>query len=102
MVEIRRMPEFQDWMRRLRDRAARARIVARIDRLAIGNPGDVRPVGEGVSEIRLTYGPGYRIYFLSRGDTFVMLLCGGDKSTQIRDIERALTLARRFKNDGNY
>lgn len=78
----------------LRDREARARITVRIRRLSLGNPGDVKPVGSGVSEMRIDYGPGYRVYFIRRGDTVVVLLCGGDKRTQDRDIARALELAR--------
>jgi putative addiction module killer protein len=78
----------------LRDRQARARITVRIRRLSLGNPGDVKPVGGGVSEMRVDYGPGYRIYFVSRGELLVVLLCGGDKRTQGRDIERAIKLAR--------
>jgi putative addiction module killer protein len=78
----------------LRDRDARARIVVRIGRLSLGNPGDVKPVGSGVSEMRIDYGPGYRVYFVRRGDTVVVLLCGGDKRQQDRDIARALELAQ--------
>ena len=76
------------------DRQARARINARIRRLCLGNPGDVKPVGEGVSELRIDYGPGYRVYFVQRGQTLVVLLAGGDKHTQDRDIKTALELAR--------
>jgi putative addiction module killer protein len=79
---------------RLRDRQARARIDARIRRLSLGNPGDVRPVGEGISELRIDYGPGYRVYFVQRGKTVVILLAGGDKRTQDRDIKMAIGLAR--------
>ena len=78
----------------LRDLRARARIQARIERLAMGNPGDVRPVGEGVSELRIDHGPGYRVYFTRRGQELVVLLAGGDKSTQSEDIRTALHLAR--------
>lgn len=78
----------------MRDRQARARITTRIRRLSLGNPGDVQPVGSGISEMRIDYGPGYRVYFVGRGDTIVILLCGGDKRTQDRDIKRALELAR--------
>ena len=97
MVDVRRTAEFDTWLRGLRDRTARARILVRIDRLALGNPGDVRPVGEGVSELRISYGPGYRVYFAQRGEMLVILLCGGDKSTQDRDMARALALARQTK-----
>ncbi|HJU16907.1 MAG TPA: type II toxin-antitoxin system RelE/ParE family toxin [Stellaceae bacterium] len=89
MLEIRQTDEFEDWLKRLRDRTARAKILVRIDRLALGNPGDVRPVGGGISEMRIDYGPGYRVYFTQRGAVFVILLCGGDKSSQARDIKRA-------------
>ena len=94
MIEVRRTPAFDRWIDGRRDRVARARIMIRIDRLALGNPGDVKPVGEGISELRIAYGPGYRVYFVQRGDVVVILLCGGDKATQSRDIARAKLLAR--------
>ena len=94
MVEIRQTDAYARWFRRLRDRQARVRIDNRIRRLSLGNPGDVRPVGEGVSEIRIDYGPGYRVYFAQRGEALVVLLAGGDKDSQERDIRRALELAR--------
>ena len=94
MIEIRQTELFARWFSGLRDRRARARIQARIDRLEIGNPGDVKPVGEGVSEMRIDYGPGYRVYFVQRGAAIVVLLAGGDKRTQERDIKTALQLAR--------
>ena len=94
MIEVRQTDHFERWFERLCDRQARARILARIRRLSLGNPGDVRPVGEGVSELRLDYGPGYRVYFTARGETVVILLAGGDKRTQARDIKTALALAR--------
>jgi putative addiction module killer protein len=93
VIEIRRTVVFAEWMDGLRDIRARAKIVARIDRMALGNAGDVEPVGEGVSELRIHYGPGYRVYFTRRGLTLVVLLCGGDKSTQARDIRAAKLLA---------
>lgn len=93
MVDVRRTPEFDQWLRHLRDIRAKARIALRIDRLMLGNPGDVRPVGEGVSELRIDVGPGYRVYFVRRGDLWIMLLCGGDKGSQERDIRRAKALA---------
>lgn len=96
MVEVVRTETFTKWFNRLRDRKARARIDMRIQRLADGNPGDVEPVGEGVSELRIDYGGGYRIYFVQRGDAVAILLCGGDKSTQQRDIRRAITMAREY------
>ncbi len=83
-----------NWLKRLRDLKAIARIQVRIDRLALGNPGDVKPVGEGISELRIDYGPGYRIYFSQRGSIFVILLCGGDKKTQDADIAKANLLNR--------
>ena len=94
MIEIRQMTVFADWFENLRDRQARSRIDVRIRRLSIGNPGDVEPVGEGVSELRVDYGPGYRVYFVRRGPALVILLAGGDKRTQNRDIRRAIELAR--------
>ena len=94
IIEVRQTDHFSDWFARLRDREARARVTVRIRRLSLGNPGDVKPVGRGVSEMRIDYGPGYRLYFMRRGDTVVILLCGGDKRTQDRDIARALELAQ--------
>lgn len=94
MVEIRKTNLFVHWLDGLRDIQARARVQARIARLALGNPGDVEPVGEGVSELRINYGPGYRIYFVQRGRELIILLAGGDKSTQAKDIKTALRLAR--------
>lgn len=99
MIEIRQTAVFSDWMVALKDIRARARIADRIDRLAVGNPGDVKSVGEGVSELRIDYGPGYRLYFTRRGQRLVLLLCGGDKSTQNRDIERAKAFAKELKHD---
>jgi putative addiction module killer protein len=93
MIEVRQTDVFA-WFAGLKDRKARARITVRIRRLSLGNPGDVKPVGGGVSEMRIGYGPGYRVYFIRCGDTVVMLLCGGDKRTQDRDIARALELAQ--------
>jgi putative addiction module killer protein len=89
MVLIRKTNLFMKWLTGLRDQKAIARIQIRIDRLALGNPGDVRPVGSGISEMRIDYGPGYRIYFSQRGSDIVILLCGGDKTTQTSDIEKA-------------
>ena len=94
MVEIRQTEVYSRWFRRLRDRQAKVRIDNRIRRLSLGNPGDVRPVGEGVSEIRIDYGPGYRVYLAQRGEALVVLLAGGDKDSQERDVRRALELAR--------
>ena len=94
MVEIRQTNDYARWFAKLRDRRARARILVRIRRLSLGNPGDVRTVGEGISELRIDYGPGYRVYFTRRGETVVVLLAGGDKRTQRHDIEKAKELAR--------
>jgi putative addiction module killer protein len=94
MIEIRQTEVYANWFAKLRDRQARARIDTRIRRLSLGNPGDVKPVGEGVSELRLDYGPGYRVYFVQRGSHLIILLARGDKSTQARDIQTALELAR--------
>ncbi len=94
MIEVRKTELFAEWVDGLPDLRARARIQARIERLAQGNPGDVQPVGEGVSEMRINYGPGYRVYFMQRGREMIILLAGGDKSTQARDIKTARRLAR--------
>ena len=96
MLEIRKTEAYARWIDGLRDIRARARILARVERLATGNPGDVKPVGEGVSELRINYGPGYRVYYTQRGRKIIILLAGGDKSTQARDIKTALRLARNF------
>jgi putative addiction module killer protein len=96
MIEIRETEVYAAWFAGLRDRRARARIDVRIRRLSLGNPGDVRPVGEGVSELRIDYGPGYRVYFVQRGTLLIILLAGGEKGTQRRDIETALELARQL------
>ncbi len=96
MIEIRQTEVYSQWFDDLRDRQARARINARIRRLSLGNPGDVKPVGEGVSEMRIEYGPGYRVYFVRRGQALVILLAGGDKHTQDRDIKMAQDLARQL------
>jgi len=94
MIEVRQTDAYAAWFKSLRDRQARARINTRIRRLSLGNLGDVKPVGEGVSELRIDYGPGYRVYFVKRGETLVILLAGGDKRTQDRDVKKALELAR--------
>lgn len=94
MIEVRQTDVFVAWFEELKDHAARARISVRIRRLSLGNPGDVKPVGQGVSEMRIDYGPGYRVYFVQRGKTLVILLCGGDKRDQSRDISRAIELAK--------
>jgi putative addiction module killer protein len=94
VIDVRQTENFAAWFRGLRDRRAKARILVRIDRLALGNAGDARSVGEGVSELRIDYGPGYRVYFIRRGEALIVLLAGGDKGSQTRDIKMALTLAR--------
>lgn len=99
MIPIRQTEVFAEWLRRLRDRQARSIIQVRIDRLASGNPGDVKPVGEGVSELRISHGPGYRVFFVQRGQTFILLLCGGDKSSQSADIQRAKALATELEEE---
>jgi putative addiction module killer protein len=98
MIEIRQTVAFARWHSAIKDARARARIADRIDRLASGNFGDVAPVGEGISELRLHFGPGYRLYFMRRGELIILLLCGGDKSTQRRDIEIARKLARELED----
>lgn len=94
MLEIRKTEIFAKWLDSLRDIHARARVLVRIERLAAGNPGHVKPVGEGVSELRIDYGPGYRVYYKKQGQEIVVLLAGGDKRTQTSDIKTALRLAR--------
>lgn len=98
MIEVRQTAAFSKWMAGLRDHRARAKIAARIDRLAFGNPGDVAPVGEGIGEMRIHHGPGYRVYFVRRGRTLILLLCGGDKSTQAKDIKAAKALAAELED----
>jgi putative addiction module killer protein len=93
MFEVQKTDEFDKWLSGLADQKALAKIASRIERLGLGNPGDVRPVGEGVSEMRVLHGPGYRVYFKQTGKTIVLLLCGGDKSTQVNDIKRAKEIA---------
>lgn len=97
MVEVVKSATFDRWQRKLKDRQAAARVAIRIDRLAMGNPGDVKPVGHGVSELRINYGPGYRIYYLREGDRVILLLCGGDKSTQAADIQTAHQIAEEWR-----
>jgi putative addiction module killer protein len=97
MVNVVKSETFDRWLRRLRDARAVARIAARIDRLAAGNPGDARPVKEAISEMRVDYGPGYRLYFMRGGPALVILLCGGDKSTQRRDVATAHAIAAQWR-----
>lgn len=94
MMKVFQTDEFSRWLKGLRDASAKARILVRIERLAEGSPGDVAPVGEGVSELRIHHGAGYRVYFIRRGEEVVVLLCGGDKSSQASDIMRAKRLAK--------
>jgi putative addiction module killer protein len=98
MIEVRQTARFTTWLASLRDQRARARILKRLDRAKAGNLGDVAPVGEGVSEMRIFYGPGYRVYFVQRGETVIVLLCGGDKSSQDDDIATARKLAKETDN----
>jgi len=93
MIEIRQTETYAKWFARMKDFRAKARIDIRIRRLSLGNPGDVKPVGHGVSELRVDVGKGYRVYFMQRGEQFVMLLVGGDKTTQQHDIEKAIKMA---------
>jgi len=94
MIEVRKTEIFAKWLDGLHDIRARARILVRIERLAAGNPGDVKPVGGGISELRIDYGPGYRVYYKKHGQKVVILLAGGDKSTQAKDIKTALRLSQ--------
>ena len=98
MIEVRQTRLFAKWFNGLNDRNAKSRIQARIDRLKLGNFGDVSPVGEGVSELRIHYGPGSRVYFIKQQDTVVILLSGGDKSSQKFDIRKAKQLAKQLEN----
>jgi putative addiction module killer protein len=99
MVEVRQTERFVRWLAGLRDLRGRAKVLARIERLIGGNPGDVRPVGAGVSELRINYGPGYRVYYLHKGATLIILLAGEDKSSQAKDIAEALLLADNLKEE---
>ena len=93
MVEVRQTERFVQWLAGLRDLRARTKVLARIERLIGGNPSDVKPVGAGVSEMRINYGPGYRVYYLKRGTKLIILLAGGDKGSQAKDVDEALLLA---------
>src|SRR5580698_10508271 len=95
-MQLRPTKEFSEWLRDLKDRQGRARIVSRLDRLEDGNPGNSRSVGEGVVELKIDVGPGYRVYYIQRGEVLIILLCGGDKSTQAKDIQRARLIARQL------
>jgi putative addiction module killer protein len=98
MLELKQTEQFRRWRTRLKDARARALIASRVDRLAYGHAGDAAPVGEGISELRIHYGPGYRIYFHRRGNTVVILLCGGDKGSQAKDIKTAKRLLDEWMN----
>ena len=97
MVQIIRTEEYALWILSLRDDRAKAKIALRVDRLALGNPGDVKPVGAGLSEMRIDYGPGYRVYYGKHGESIVLLLCGGTKNDQSRDIKKAKALFETWK-----
>lgn len=97
MIDLRETEEFSEWVQSLADARAKAKILGRIGRLRMGNPGDVGPVGEGISEMRIHHGPGYRVYFKQRGTKIIVLLCGGAKSTQRDDIARAKRLADEYQ-----
>jgi len=97
MNEIREADEYKAWYVKLRDKRAKIRIDIRIKRLALGNPGDVEPIGEGCSEMKIDYGPGYRVYFKDTGKKIIILLCGGDKSTQSKDIKQAKNIWRNME-----
>ncbi len=101
MIELKQTGIYQKWQARLRDKRARTIIATRLMRLAEGLPGDVEPVGEGVSELRIHYGPGYRVYFQRRGNLLVVLLCGGNKSTQVRDIAAAKELVKKWSEEND-
>ena len=99
MIEIRQTEDYARWFRSLRDRQARARINIRLRRLSLGNPGDVKSAGKGISELRIDYGPGYRVYFTQRGETLIILLAGGDKRRQQNDIRTAMRLAQELEGE---
>jgi putative addiction module killer protein len=96
MIEIQSSKEFDQWIDTLRDRRAAAKVFDRIERLQDGNPGDIKSVGDGILEMRINYGPGYRVYYMHKGSVIILLLCGGDKSTQAKDIRRAIQIAGKW------
>lgn len=98
MIEVRQTAVFANWFKRLKDRSAKVRIQARIDRVEIGNLGDTKSVGDGVYELRIPYGPGYRVYYVKQGGTIVILLSGGDKSSQDADIKKAKQMAKQLED----
>jgi putative addiction module killer protein len=97
MIEFKQTETFRKWRTRLKDERARVLIASRLDRLGFGNAGDVKPVGHGISELRIDHGPGYRIYFIKRGNAIIVLLCGGNKSTQVEEIKTAKRLAAEWR-----
>jgi putative addiction module killer protein len=97
MYEVQKTDEFDSWLSGLSDQRALAKIASRIERLALGNPGNVKPVGDGISEMKIDYGPGYRVYYKQSGKAIVLILCGGDKDTQDKDIRRAKELVATLK-----
>jgi putative addiction module killer protein len=99
MVQVRQTERFVRWLEGLRDLRGRAKVLARIERLIGGNPGDAKPVGDGVSELRISFGPGYRVYYLQKGSTLIILLAGGDKSSQAKDIQAALQLVNTLSEE---
>ncbi len=99
MKELIETNVFKKWLSNLRDRNGRARIIQRLDRLKAGNAGDTKPIGEGLSELRIDYGPGYRVYYMQKGPIIVILLCGGDKSDQPRDSAKAKELAQEWRGE---
>jgi putative addiction module killer protein len=99
LLEFKQTETFRKWRLRLKDERARVLIASRLDRLAFGHAGDVKPVGQGISELRVDYGPGYRVYFQRRGSTIILLLCGGDKATQGKDIQTAKRLAKEWSDE---
>lgn len=101
MKNIRRSSIFDTWLKKLKDSRARTKILTRVDRLAEGNPGDVKPAGEGISEMRIDYGPGYRVYYKDTGKEVIILLCGGDKTTQQQDISNARKIAKQYEEKLN-
>ncbi|EAA7555535.1 type II toxin-antitoxin system RelE/ParE family toxin [Salmonella enterica] len=101
MKEIIRSETFSDWLLSLKDSRAKARVLARIDRMKAGNFGDSEPIGDGLSEVRIHYGPGYRVYFMQQGNVVVVLLCGGDKSSQSKDIKQAKQIAKAWREAKN-
>jgi putative addiction module killer protein len=98
-MQLHRTNEFMEWLQALGDRQGRAKIIVRLDRLEQGNPGNSRSVGEGIFELKIDFGPGYRVYYVQRGEVLIVILCGGDKSTQSKDIQRAKTIASQLSEE---